>query len=71
MPPTSLPTAERRVSIFVIAWLGLLLGFLSGLVGMGGGVVLMPILIYGLGVRMRIAAGTGILALVASAVAGT
>jgi uncharacterized membrane protein YfcA len=70
-PMTWLPMAERRMSVLVIAWLGLLLGCLSGLVGMGGGVVLMPILIYGLGVRVRMAAGTGILALVASAVAGT
>jgi uncharacterized membrane protein YfcA len=72
IPPfTWLPLAERRVSILVIAWMGLLLGFLSGLVGMGGGVVLMPILIYGFGMRLRMAAGTGILALVVSAIAGT
>jgi uncharacterized membrane protein YfcA len=72
LPPfTNLPAADRRVSVFIMAWLGLLLGFLSGLVGMGGGVVLMPILIYGVGVRLRMAAGTGILALVVSAVAGT
>jgi uncharacterized protein len=70
-PMTWLPAAERRMSVPVIAWLGLLLGFLSGLVGMGGGVLLMPILIFGIGVRVRMAAGTGILALVVSAVAGT
>lgn len=70
-PATWLPAAERHMSVFIIAWLGLLLGFLSGLVGMGGGVVLMPILIYGVGVRVRMAAGTGIFALVVSAVAGT
>src|SRR5205823_4052444 len=72
LPPyTWLPRAARRVSVVVIAYVGLLLGFLSGLVGMGGGVVLMPILIYGLGVPIRMAAGTGILALVVSALAGT
>jgi hypothetical protein len=72
LPPyTLLPAADRRISVFAVAWLGLLLGFLSGLVGMGGGVVLMPVLIYGVGVRLRMAAGTGILALVVSAVAGT
>ncbi len=72
LPPfTWLPHANRRISILVIAYLGLLLGFLSGLVGMGGGVVLMPILIYGVGVRLRMAAGTGILTLVVSAMAGT
>ena len=72
LPPfTELPNSERRAPVFVLAYLGLMLGYLSGLVGMGGGVVLMPILIYGFGMRVRMAAGTGILALVASAVAGT
>ena len=70
-PMTYLPNAERRVSILLMAYLGLFLGFLSGLVGMGGGVVLLPILIYGLGVRVRMAAGTGILMLVVSAMSGT
>ncbi len=72
LPPLSvLPRSKHVVSSIVIAYLGLLLGFLSGLVGMGGGVVLMPILIYGLGMNMRMAAGTGILVLVASAMMGT
>jgi uncharacterized membrane protein YfcA len=70
-PITHLPNSDRDVSVLALACLGLLMGFLSGLVGMGGGVVLMPILIYGLGMRVRMAAGTGILVLVASAVAGT
>jgi uncharacterized protein len=70
-PMTYLPNSDRRVSVLVLAYLGFLLGFLSGMVGMGGGVVLMPILIYGLGMRVRMAAGTGILVLVASAVVGT
>jgi uncharacterized membrane protein YfcA len=72
LPPyITLPNCDRRVSVLVMAYLGLLIGLLSGLVGMGGGVVLMPILIYGLGVRVRMAAGTGILALVVSALAAT
>lgn len=72
LPPyIDLPNCERRASVLVMAYLGLLLGLLSGLVGMGGGVVLMPILIYGLGMRVRMAAGTGILALVVSALAAT
>lgn len=72
LPPfTTLPWSDRRISVLLVAYLGLFLGFLSGFVGMGGGVVLMPILIYGVGFRIRMAAGTGILALVVSAMAGT
>jgi uncharacterized membrane protein YfcA len=70
-PFTRLPNSRRRVSIFVMAYLGLLLGFMAGMMGLGGGVALMPILIYGIGMRIRMAAGTGILLLVATAMAGT
>lgn len=70
-PATKLPRAGRTVSVLLIAYLGLIMGFLSGLLGMGGGVLLLPILLYGIGMRMRMAAGTGILMLVVSAMAGT
>ncbi len=72
LPPYALlPRSEQRVSAIVIAYLGLATGFLSGLLGMGGGVILMPILIYGIGMRTRTAAGTGILVLVATSLVGT
>lgn len=72
LPPyTTLPDADRRISILLLAYLGLLLGFLSGLLGIGGGVALMPILIYGIGMRIRMAAGTGILLLVVTSLVGT
>jgi uncharacterized membrane protein YfcA len=47
------------------------MGFLSGLLGIGGGVALMPILLYGIGLRVHMAAGTGILVLLATSVLGT
>ena len=53
------------------ALIGLASGFLAGLLGIGGGVALMPVLIYGYGFPLRQAAGTGILVLVASAALGT
>lgn len=72
LPPyTHLPHSNRTLSVLLLAYLGLFLGFLSGLLGIGGGVVLMPILLYGIGMRVRMAAGTGILLLVATSVAGT
>jgi len=47
------------------------IGFLSGLLGIGGGVALMPVLIYGLGFPIKQAAGTGILALLLTVTVGT
>src|SRR5690606_16987447 len=52
-------------------YVGLFLGFLSGLLGVGGGVALMPILLYGFGFPIRHAAGTGIVVLLVTAIAGT
>ena len=43
----------RRLSIAIIAWFGLLVGFLSGMLGIGGGIVLLPGLIYLLGLPTR------------------
>lgn len=60
-----------RVSAVVVAYIGLGLGFLSGLLGVGGGVALLPILIYGFGFPIKQAAGTGILVLITASVSGT
>lgn len=71
-PRLDLPSAHLRgVSALVIAYIGLGLGFLSGLLGIGGGVALNPILIYGYGFPMRQAVGTGILVLFVTAMFGT
>lgn len=64
-----LPTT--RVSAPFVAYIGLGLGYLSGLLGVGGGIALMPILLYGFGFPMRQAAGTGIIVLLATAIVGT
>jgi uncharacterized membrane protein YfcA len=71
-PRIDLPAVPLRgVSAIVIAEIGLALGFLSGLLGIGGGVALMPVLIYGYGFPIRQAAGTGIVMLIAAAAVGT
>lgn len=70
-PVVSLPNVEKQGSALVIAYIGLIVGFLSGLLGIGGGVALMPILIYGFGFPIRQAAGTGILALLLTVIVGT
>lgn len=60
-----------RVSVPVLVYTGFLLGVLSGLLGIGGGVAFMPVLLFGYGLSVRNAAGTGILLLAVTVIAGT
>lgn len=60
----------KQVSVPVLAMIGLLLGMASGVMGIGGGVLLMPVLIYGYGLSVRSAAGTGLLVLLATVALG-
>jgi len=73
LPPyVDLPNVQLpRVSVLLIAYSGLGLGFLSGLLGVGGGIALMPLLLYGYGFPIRQAAGTGIMVLLVTAISGT
>lgn len=71
-PAVDLPAVGiRGTSALLLANIGLGLGFLSGLLGIGGGVALNPVLIYGYGLPIRHSVGTGILVLFATAVVGT
>jgi len=71
-PRVDLPASGLTgVSALVIAYIGLGLGFLSGLLGIGGGVALNPVLLYGFGFPIRQAVGTGIVVLLATALLGT
>jgi uncharacterized membrane protein YfcA len=67
LPEVGIP----RVSVIVMAYIGFLTGMLSGLLGIGGGVALLPVLIYGYGFSIKDAAGTGILLLFATVLVGT
>jgi hypothetical protein len=62
LPPyTDFPTLEKpRLSIIVVSYFGLLLGFLTGLLGIGGGVILFPALVYLMGMRTHPAAATSL-----------
>jgi len=62
LPPyTDFPSLEcPRLSIIVVSYFGLLLGFLTGLMGIGGGVILFPALVYLVGMRSRLAAATSL-----------
>ena len=71
-PYVDLPNVGlRRVSLPLLAWLGFVLGVASGLMGIGGGVLFMPVLLYGFGLSLHDAAGTGILLLFTTVAVGT
>lgn len=55
----------------LIAYVGLILGILSGLLGIAGGVLLMPVMLYGFGFNIRKAAGTGIAMVLVVSLIGT
>lgn len=67
LPNVGLP----QVSVPMLSYLGFLLGMASGLMGIGGGVIFMPVLLYGIGLSVRNAAGTGVLLLMATVIVGT
>jgi uncharacterized membrane protein YfcA len=73
LPPyIDLPNVQlKQVSVPMMAYLGFLLGVVSGVMGIGGGVLFMPILLYGFGLSARNAAGTGVLLLLATVALGT
>lgn len=49
---------------------GLVIGLLSGLTGVGGGILLVPTLVLGFGVGQRIAQGTSLVAIIPSSAVG-
>ncbi len=71
-PLIDLPRVQlRQVSVPMLSYLGFGLGMASGLMGIGGGVLFMPILLYGIGLSVKNAAGTGVLLLFVTVAVGT
>ncbi len=60
----------NRVSVFLPVSIGLVIGFLSGILGAGGGFLLIPALIYLLGVPTVVAIGTSLFQVVIAGAAG-
>lgn len=60
-PPMIALTNTGSVSMWIILGVGGVIGILSGFLGVGGGFLLMPVMMYGLGVPAAVAAGTSIL----------
>jgi len=71
-PYIDLPNVQlKQVSVPMMAYLGFSLGMISGVMGIGGGILFMPVLLYGFGLSARNAAGTGILLLAVTSSVGT
>jgi len=64
-----LPIAEVSVNLFVLLGLGGLVGFLSGMFGVGGGFLITPLLLF-IGVPPGVAVATGANQVVASSISG-
>lgn len=71
-PMVSLPgSGISEISLWVVLGVGLLTGVLAGSLGVGGGFIRMPMLIYVLGVPTHVAVGTDLFEIVFSAGYGT
>lgn len=70
-PMVRLTVSGVEVSVWVIILVGLLTGILAGLLGVGGGFVRMPAMVYVLGIPTHAAVGTDLFEIVISAGFGT
>ncbi|WP_167138665.1 sulfite exporter TauE/SafE family protein [Diaminobutyricimonas sp. TR449] len=61
----------RRPGLLTLAVIGLIAGFFSGLFGVGGGILIVPLLTLALGFGQRLASGTSLTAILPTAVAGS
>jgi uncharacterized membrane protein YfcA len=67
MPP---PAPSSAPSFARVALIGLAAGLLSGLFGVGGGILIVPALVFGLGLDQRLAHGTSLAAIIPISIAG-
>ena len=71
-PMISLPDSGiASISLWPILGVGFLTGLLSGALGVGGGFIRMPLLVYGLGIPTHVAVGTDLFEIIFSAGYGT
>lgn len=71
-PYVSFPISRvQRISLFVVVYSSLVIGILTGLLGIGGGVISVPLLIYGYGAKTRTAIGTSLFIVFMSGSYGT
>ncbi|NOZ06416.1 MAG: sulfite exporter TauE/SafE family protein [Chloroflexi bacterium] len=71
-PLVSLPiSGVEEISLWVVLGVGFMTGLLSGMLGVGGGFIRMPALVYILGIPTHIAIGTDLFEIIFSAGYGT
>ncbi|WP_420644789.1 sulfite exporter TauE/SafE family protein [Candidatus Leptofilum sp.] len=71
-PMVSFPNSGiEAISLWVILFVGLITGVLAGMLGVGGGFIRMPMLVYFIGVPTHVAVGTDLFEIVISAGFGT
>ncbi len=71
-PMISLPgSGIKEISLWIVLGVGMITGILAGALGVGGGFIRMPMLIYLLGVPTHVAVGTDLFEIVFSAGYGT
>jgi len=71
-PRIALPASGiEQVSVWVLLLIGLASGFLAGLLGIGGGIVAVPAMIYLLGAPTAVAVGTSLFMIVFASATGT
>lgn len=71
-PHVSLPVSGiPRISVWILAGVGLLTGFMAGFLGVGGGFIRVPALLYIVGMPTKVAVGTDLLEVMFSGTYGT
>lgn len=71
-PLVSLPVSGiPAISVWVVVGVGLVTGFLAGFLGVGGGFIRVPAMLYVLGMPTRVAVGTDLLEILFSSTYGT
>jgi uncharacterized membrane protein YfcA len=70
-PMIKFPTSGVEVSIWPVLFIGLVTGFLAGFLGVGGGFIRLPLLVYMIGLPTHVAVGTDLFSIVVSAGYGT
>jgi len=71
-PMVSFPNSGiESISIWIVLGIGLITGVLAGMLGVGGGFIRMPMLVYFVGVPTHVAVGTDLFEIVISAGFGT
>lgn len=69
-PAVQFPVAGVRCTVWLPAGAGLIVGVMSGLLGIGGGVLALPLLIYAVGCSAHVAVGTSLFTIMISGMYG-